>query len=165
MTKTDGSIGQTSAEVDASIHAARLSRVSEARVPKPSGSDVEHSPLLNRSGRQPLRDEVIAFRKPVAYVHGGKKRAYALNNAQEYFAELTETYFGKNLRDEPCEVAILELRRGHVDRHSHLIGPTFGIQAGAAKHPFSEACDHPRLLCDRNEFRGRDQSPRRMSPG
>jgi hypothetical protein len=33
----------------------------------------------------------------VAYVHGGKPRkAYAAENAKEYFAELSEAYFGKN---------------------------------------------------------------------
>lgn len=32
----------------------------------------------------------------VDYNLGGKKRAYALNNADEYFAELTEAYFGEN---------------------------------------------------------------------
>lgn len=32
----------------------------------------------------------------VPYVRGGTTRAYALNNKQEYFAELTEAYFGKN---------------------------------------------------------------------
>jgi hypothetical protein len=32
----------------------------------------------------------------VAYVHGGTQRAYALNNEHEYFAELTEAYFGRN---------------------------------------------------------------------
>jgi hypothetical protein len=32
----------------------------------------------------------------VAYNLGGKKRAYALNNAYEYFAELTEAYLGEN---------------------------------------------------------------------
>ncbi len=32
----------------------------------------------------------------VPYVLGGQKRAYALNNAHEYFAELTEAYFGVN---------------------------------------------------------------------
>ena len=32
----------------------------------------------------------------VAHVNGGKRRAYALTNAQEYFAELSEAYFGKN---------------------------------------------------------------------
>jgi hypothetical protein len=32
----------------------------------------------------------------VAYIHGQKLRAYALNNDQEYFAEITEAYFGHN---------------------------------------------------------------------
>ena len=32
----------------------------------------------------------------VLYYQGGKKRAYALNNDQEYFAELSEAYFGTN---------------------------------------------------------------------
>ncbi len=32
----------------------------------------------------------------VAYIKGGKQRAYALNNNKEYFAELSESYFGKN---------------------------------------------------------------------
>lgn len=32
----------------------------------------------------------------VQYVAGGKKRAYAMNNDKEYFAELAEAYFGKN---------------------------------------------------------------------
>lgn len=32
----------------------------------------------------------------VGYVLGGNKRAYALSNAKEYYAELTEAYFGKN---------------------------------------------------------------------
>jgi hypothetical protein len=32
----------------------------------------------------------------VSYVRGGKLRAYALDNAAEYFAELSEAYFGKN---------------------------------------------------------------------
>lgn len=32
----------------------------------------------------------------VEFVTGGKKRAYGLNNEKEYFAELTEAYFGKN---------------------------------------------------------------------
>ncbi len=34
--------------------------------------------------------------KAVLYCRGGKQRAYALNNDQEYFAELTEAYFGVN---------------------------------------------------------------------
>jgi hypothetical protein len=32
----------------------------------------------------------------VAFVTGGKKKAYATTNAAEYFAELSEAYFGKN---------------------------------------------------------------------
>lgn len=33
---------------------------------------------------------------PVAHVDGGQYRAYALTNQSEYFAELSEAYFGKN---------------------------------------------------------------------
>ena len=32
----------------------------------------------------------------VGYAQGGEKPAYAMNNKYEYFAELTEAYFGKN---------------------------------------------------------------------
>lgn len=32
----------------------------------------------------------------VPYVHGGTPRAYALTNEKEYFAELSEAYFGRN---------------------------------------------------------------------
>lgn len=32
----------------------------------------------------------------VAYIGGGNRRAYALNDNKEYFAELSEAYFGKN---------------------------------------------------------------------
>jgi len=32
----------------------------------------------------------------VPYVHGGRRTAYASKNATEYFAELTEAYFGRN---------------------------------------------------------------------
>lgn len=32
----------------------------------------------------------------VAFVTGGKKKAYATTNAAEYFAEISEAYFGKN---------------------------------------------------------------------
>jgi len=32
----------------------------------------------------------------VSYVHGGLKRAYALTNRDEFFAELSEAYFGQN---------------------------------------------------------------------
>ena len=30
------------------------------------------------------------------YVRGGKLKAYALTNSAEYFAELSEAYFGRN---------------------------------------------------------------------
>ena len=32
----------------------------------------------------------------VEYINGGKKKAYAMTNPREYFAELSEAYFGKN---------------------------------------------------------------------
>lgn len=32
----------------------------------------------------------------VAFVTGGKRKAYALTNSREYFAEISEAYFGKN---------------------------------------------------------------------
>lgn len=32
----------------------------------------------------------------VEYIRGGKQKAYATTNVQEYFAELSEAYFGKN---------------------------------------------------------------------
>jgi hypothetical protein len=32
----------------------------------------------------------------VPYVHGGRRQAHAAKNAAEYFAELTEAYFGIN---------------------------------------------------------------------
>lgn len=32
----------------------------------------------------------------VTYIKGGKQKAYALTNAKEYFAELSEAYFGQN---------------------------------------------------------------------
>lgn len=54
----------------------------------------------------------------VPYIHGGKTRAYAIGSTQEYFAELTEAYFGKNdffpfTRDElkqhdPAGFALME---------------------------------------------------------
>ena len=36
------------------------------------------------------------FYESVDYVGGGKRRAYALVNEKEYFAELSEAYFGRN---------------------------------------------------------------------
>lgn len=32
----------------------------------------------------------------VPYVNGGRQKAYAMTNAKEYFAELSEAYFGRN---------------------------------------------------------------------
>ena len=42
--------------------------------------------------------QMVAGKKyeSVLYYNGRKRRAYALNNPQEYFAELTEAYFGTN---------------------------------------------------------------------
>lgn len=37
-----------------------------------------------------------ALYQSVSYIKGGKQKAYALTNDQEYFAELSESYFGKN---------------------------------------------------------------------
>jgi hypothetical protein len=32
----------------------------------------------------------------VRYIHGGEKKAYATTDPKEYFAEISEAYFGKN---------------------------------------------------------------------
>ena len=32
----------------------------------------------------------------IAHVYGGTRKAYAATNYKEYFADLTEAYFGKN---------------------------------------------------------------------
>ena len=34
--------------------------------------------------------------KSVEHVNGSTKKAYAMNNKKEYFAELSESYFGYN---------------------------------------------------------------------
>jgi hypothetical protein len=44
---------------------------------------------FNKAKKEGLYDSV-------EYIAGGKKRAYAMSNEKEYFAELTEAYFGKN---------------------------------------------------------------------
>lgn len=51
-----------------------------------------HPPLLEtfRKAQQ------AKLYESVRYVRGENRRAYALTNADEYFAELTEAYFGKN---------------------------------------------------------------------
>jgi hypothetical protein len=43
-------------------------------------------------------DDAVASKRyeSVPFVTGGMKRAYALTNEKEYFAELSEAYFGKN---------------------------------------------------------------------
>ena len=66
----------------------------------------------------------------VPYVHGGKKRAYALNNEHEFFAELTEAYFGLNdyfpytrtdLRSyDPAGYALMESVWGRDDAPARL---------------------------------------------
>jgi hypothetical protein len=51
-----------------------------------------HRPLRTafaEAGEQQLYDSVL-------HVNGRRERAYALTNVDEYFAELTEAYFGKN---------------------------------------------------------------------
>lgn len=51
----------------------------------------------NPTIRQAYQLAVSSHRyESVPYVRGGKLRAYALENATEYFAELSEAYFGKN---------------------------------------------------------------------
>ncbi|HEY9615381.1 MAG TPA: hypothetical protein V6C64_00980 [Microcoleaceae cyanobacterium] len=37
-----------------------------------------------------------ALYQSVSYIKGGKQKAYALTDAKEYFAELSESYFGQN---------------------------------------------------------------------
>jgi hypothetical protein len=63
-------------------------------------SHAYHHQVLSSSNREILQ----AYRKAVkskkyesvAFNMGGKRRAYALNSVDEYFAELTEAYIGKN---------------------------------------------------------------------
>src|SRR5512132_1794323 len=47
---------------------------------------------------QAAYDAAVASKKydSVQYYNGTSKKAYALNNDKEYFAELSEAYFGKN---------------------------------------------------------------------
>lgn len=47
--------------------------------------------------REAFREAVAGKRyESVLHVNGEKQRAYALSNPQEYFAEVSEAYFGKN---------------------------------------------------------------------
>jgi hypothetical protein len=48
----------------------------------------------------------------VRYVHGGTKRAYAAENAKEYFAEISEAYFGKN--------DFYPFTRADLKKHDHV---------------------------------------------
>ena len=69
----------------------------------------------------------------VDYVGGGKRRAYALVNEKEYFAELSEAYFGRNdyypftradlQRHDPVAYALLQRLWGQVaNRESVALG-------------------------------------------
>lgn len=48
---------------------------------------------IREAFRQAVRKKMY---ESVPYSLGGKRRAYALSNEREYFAELTESYFGEN---------------------------------------------------------------------
>ncbi len=53
----------------------------------------EHYPPLEAAYNHAVAQKLY---QSVPYILGGKQRAYALTNAKEYFAELSEAYFGKN---------------------------------------------------------------------
>ena len=53
----------------------------------------ENNPEIAAAYRQAVERRLY---ESVDYVGGGKKRAYALVNEKEYFAELSEAYFGRN---------------------------------------------------------------------
>jgi hypothetical protein len=59
-----------------------------------------HHQVLGYENRMVLIAYQHAMRRglydQVEYVRGGKQKAYASTNVQEYFAELSEAYFGKN---------------------------------------------------------------------
>lgn len=50
-------------------------------------------PPIEAAYRQAINHKLYAS---VHYIKGGNRKAYALTNAKEYFAELSESYFGKN---------------------------------------------------------------------
>lgn len=50
-------------------------------------------PGIEQAYQQALKRRLY---ESVQYVRGGRQRAYALTNAKEYFAELSESYLGKN---------------------------------------------------------------------
>jgi hypothetical protein len=53
----------------------------------------EEHPAAQKAYKKAMDDGLY---ESVAHVHGGKRKAYAATNYKEYFAELTEAYFGKN---------------------------------------------------------------------
>jgi hypothetical protein len=53
----------------------------------------EDHPAAQRAYRKAMD---AGLYESVAHVHGGKRKAYAATNYKEYFADLTEAYFGKN---------------------------------------------------------------------
>ena len=53
----------------------------------------EDHPAAQRAYRKAMDGGLY---ESVAHVHGGKRKAYAATNYKEYFADLTEAYFGKN---------------------------------------------------------------------
>lgn len=59
-----------------------------------------HHQVLGYENRMVLIAYQHAMRRglyeQVDYIRGGKQKAYATTNVQEYFAELSEAYFGKN---------------------------------------------------------------------
>lgn len=66
--------------------------------------ELAHYYHIHQSGEEGRKAILSAFKgaqkagnyQNVEYTLGGQKRAYALNNENEYFAELTEAYFGLN---------------------------------------------------------------------
>jgi hypothetical protein len=53
----------------------------------------ENCKAIEAAYRHAVEEELY---ESVAYCGGGKQKAYALTNAKEYFAELSEAYFGRN---------------------------------------------------------------------
>jgi hypothetical protein len=53
----------------------------------------EDHPAAQRAYRKVMDSGLY---QSVAHVHGGNRKAYAATNYKEYFADLTEGYFGKN---------------------------------------------------------------------
>jgi hypothetical protein len=53
----------------------------------------EDHPAAQKAYRKAMDGGLYAS---VAHVHGGTTKAYAATNYKEYFADLTEAYFGKN---------------------------------------------------------------------